>query len=151
MVPVGGADLIPTFVALLGIHLDITVIIDARKEGNQKLSNLAHKGYLNQKRIITLNEITKTKLADIEDIFTIDDYLKIYNEAFGEEIKKEDLTGTDQIVNQIARFKAVSRFNHGKPADYFLRNRDKFLDSISDKTLENFETLFERVNSTFEK
>ncbi|MCD6116689.1 AAA family ATPase [bacterium] len=151
LVPVGGADLIPTFVALLGIHLDITVIIDARKEGNQKLSNLAHKGYLNQKRIITLNEITKTKLADIEDIFTIDDYLKIYNEAFGEEIKKEDLTGTDQIVNKIARFKAVSRFNHGKPADYFLRNRDKFLDSISDKTLENFETLFERVNSTFEK
>jgi len=151
LVPVGGADLIPTFVALLGIHLDITVIIDARKEGNQKLSNLAHKGYLNKKRIITLNEITKTKLADIEDIFTIEDYLNIYNEAFGEKIKKEDLTGDDQIVNQIARFKAVPRFNHGKPADYFLRNRDKFLDSLSDKTLDNFETLFERVNSTFEK
>jgi predicted ATP-dependent endonuclease of OLD family len=36
LIPVGGADLIPTFVALLGIHLDLTVVVDARKEGNQK-------------------------------------------------------------------------------------------------------------------
>jgi predicted ATP-dependent endonuclease of OLD family len=37
LVPVGGADLIPTFVALLGNHLDVTVIVDSRKEGHQKL------------------------------------------------------------------------------------------------------------------
>ncbi len=148
LVPVGGADLIPTFVALLGIHLDITVIIDARKEGNQKLSNLANKGYLNTKKIITLNEITKTKLADIEDLFSIEDYLRIYNESFGENIKIEDLQGNDQVVNKIARFKGVPRFNHGKPADYFLRNRDKILPTLSDETLSNFEKLFERVNST---
>jgi len=151
LVPVGGADLIPTFVALLGIHLDITVIIDARKEGNQKLSNLANKGYLKKTRIITLNEITKSKLSDIEDIFSIDDYLKIYNETFGEKIKKEDLSGTDQVVNQIARFKSIPRFNHGKPADYFLRNRDKILTNLSEASLDNFEALFERVNSTFDQ
>lgn len=46
IVPVGGADLIPTFIALLGIHLDITVLIDSRKEGNQKVNNLSEKGYL---------------------------------------------------------------------------------------------------------
>lgn len=149
LVPVGGADLIPTFVALLGIHLDITVIIDARKEGNQKLSNLANKGYLNTRKIITLNEITKTKLADIEDLFSNNDYLKIFNETFGEEIKIEDLQGNDQIVNKIARFKGIPRFNHGKPADYFLRNRDKILPNLNNETLDNFEKLFERVNSTF--
>ena len=131
LVPVGGADLIPTFVALLGIHLDITVIIDARKEGNQKLSNLANKGYLNSKKIITLNEITKTKLADIEDLFSIEDYINIYNDSFKENIKIEDLQGNDQIVNRIARLKGVPRFNHGKPADYFLRNRDKILPNLS--------------------
>jgi len=49
LVPVGGADLIPTFVALLGNHLDVTVIVDSRKEGHQKLTNLAMKGYLKDK------------------------------------------------------------------------------------------------------
>ena len=151
LVPVGGADLIPTFVALLGIHLDITVVIDARKEGNQKLSNLANKGYLNTKKIITLNEITKTKLADIEDLFSIEDYLKIYNDSFGENIKIEALQGNDQIVNRIARLKGIPRFNHGKPADYFLRNRDKILPTLSNDTLNNFEKLFEKVNSTYNK
>lgn len=149
LVPVGGADLIPTFVALLGIYLDITVIVDARTEGNQKLSSLASKGYLKKSRIITLNEIMQTKLADIEDLFSADDYLAIYNAALEDHVKKENLQGTDQIVNQIARYNGVQRFNHGKPADYFLRNRDRILDDLSDETLNNFESLFMRANETF--
>ena len=151
LVPVGGADLIPTFVALLGIHLDLTVVIDARKEGNQKLANLSKKGYLKSKRIITLNEIVNSKLADIEDLFSIQDYLKLYNDSFGKNHKVEDLKGSDQIVNQIARLEGVPRFNHGKPADIFLRKRDKYLDSLSEETLNNFEKLFDKVNETFDK
>lgn len=150
LVPVGGADLIPTFVALLGTHLDVTVVIDARKEGNQKLSNLAHKGYLKSKKIIALSEITGNSLADIEDIFDPEDYLKIYNDVYGKEHKVDDLQGVDQIVNKIARIEGITRFNHGKPADHFLRNRDKFLDMLSDSTLDNFERLFIRINDTYE-
>lgn len=149
LVPVGGADLIPTFIALLGIHLDITVVIDSRKEGNQKLSNLAHKGYLKSKRIITLNEITGGKLADIEDLFDQNDYIKLYNDSFGRSIIPTDLIGSDQIVCQIARFEGMDRFNHGKPADTFLRNRTVYLDDLSETTLGNFEILFERINATF--
>ncbi len=151
LIPVGGADLIPTFVALLGIHLDLTVIIDARKEGNQKLSNLSNKGYLKSKRIITLNEITGSKLADIEDLFSSQDYIDLYNDSFNKKHKVEELKGSDQIVNQIARLEEIPRFNHGKPADVFLRNRDKYLDNISVETLDNFEKLFETVNATFEE
>jgi hypothetical protein len=44
IVPVGGADMVPTFVALLGLHLDVTVLVDARKSGHQRLSALAHRG-----------------------------------------------------------------------------------------------------------
>ena len=120
LVPVGGADLIPTFVALLGNHLDVTVIVDSRKEGHQKLSNLASNGYLKDKRIITIGEIISTKLADIEDLFDMTDYLEIYNKAFSKNIQITDLIGTDQIVNKIARFEKIDRFDHGKPADYFL-------------------------------
>ncbi len=31
VVPVGGADLIPTFVALVGHNLDVTILIDSRR------------------------------------------------------------------------------------------------------------------------
>lgn len=148
LVPVGGADLIPTFVALLGNHLDVTVVIDARKEGNQKLSSLASKGYLNGKRIITIGEILSTKLADIEDLFEVNDYLKIYNKVFGKTYKDTDLQGTDQIVSKIARLEGIDRFDHGKPADYFLRNKLEILPKLSASTLTNFENLIQRINAT---
>lgn len=151
LIPVGGADLIPTFVALLGIHLDLTVVVDARKEGNQKLANLSKNGYLKSKKIITLNEIVASKFADIEDLFSESDYLKLYNDTFDKTHKPEDLKGSDQIVNKLARFEGIPRFNHGRPADVFLRNRDKYLDKLSDETLNNFEKLFEKINDTFEE
>jgi predicted ATP-dependent endonuclease of OLD family len=151
LIPVGGADLIPTFVALLGIHLDVTVVIDSRKEGNQKLSNLASKGYLKDKRIITIGEILSKKLADIEDLFEIDDYLKIYNNTFGKSHKSANLHGTDPIISRIARFEGITRFEHGKPADYFIRNKVDILPKLSNVTLTNFENLIERINKTFGK
>ena len=148
LVPVGGADLIPTFVALLGNHLDITVIVDSRKEGHQKLSNLASKGYLHNQRIITIGEILSLKLADIEDLFAPEDYLHIYNKTFGKSLQLSHLQGKEQIVIQIARKEGVDRFDHGKPADYFLRNKIEILPILSSVTLDNFEKLIIRVNST---
>lgn len=148
LVPVGGADLIPTFVSLLGNHLDVTVLIDARKEGNQKLSNLAAKGYLNGKRIITIGEILSVNLADIEDLFELGDYLNIYNKVFGKAHKETDLKGTDQVVSKIARLEGIDRFDHGRPADYFLRNKIEILAKLSTISLDNFERLIERINNT---
>jgi hypothetical protein len=151
IVPVGGADLIPTFIALLGIHLDLTVLVDSRKEGNQKISSLASKGYLSNKRIITINEITKTKYADIEDLFTLEDYLALYNLTFKKKHKSEDLVGSDPIVNRLARLENIDRFDHGKPADTLLRNKEQILKNLSKTTLDNFESLFDRINKTLKK
>ena len=141
--------MIPTFVALLGIHLDVTVVIDARKEGNQKLSNLALKGYLQGKRIITMGEIVSSKLADIEDLFEENDYLNIYNKTFKKATKPTDLQGSDQIVSKIARHEGIDRFDHGRPADYFLRNKIDILSNLSEVTLVNFENLIDKINATF--
>ena len=149
LVPVGGADLIPTFVALLGNHLDVTVLLDARKEGNQKLSNLASKGYLEGKRIITIGEIVGAKLADIEDLFEVNDYLNIYNKAFKKTHKVSDLQGSDQLVCKLARLESIDRFDHGRPADYFLRNKIDILPTLTETTLVNFENLIRRINQTF--
>lgn len=146
--PLGGADVIPAFVALLGNHLDVTVVVDARKEGHQKLAGLAKAGFLGEKRIVTIGEITNTKMADVEDLFAKDDYVVLYNAAFGRTIAAADLMGTDPIVHQIARKEGVARYDHNAPAEVLLRERAKRIAALSDETLVAFEALFKRINGT---
>lgn len=148
IVPVGGADLVPTFVALLGNHLNVTVLVDSRKGGHQRLETMAEGGYLDKKRIILIGDIVKSKVADIEDLFEIDEYLRLYNRAFGKSLKAGDLKGSDPIVSRIARHEKVDRFDHGRPADVLLREREAFLSKLSDETLGRFETLFDVINKT---
>ena len=148
IMPLGGADVIPAFVALLGNHLDVTVVVDARKEGHQKLTALAKAGFLGEKRIITIGEVAGRKMADIEDLFAKDDYVALYNAAFGQKIKAADLKGNDPIVRQIARKEGVERYDHNAPAEVLLRERAKRVAALSDETLDAFEALFKRINGT---
>jgi hypothetical protein len=149
LIPVGGIDLIPTFVALLGNHLDMTVLIDSQREGYQKLSNLSSKGFLSENRIITMGNILGKKFADIEDLFDVDDYLKLFNRAFKKNINKSELVGNDPIVNQISRFLKIPKFDHGLPADNLLHYRDELLPTFSNVTFDQFERLFSKINLTF--
>ncbi len=148
IVPVGGADAVPTFVALLGHHLDVTVVVDSRRDGHQRLGRLAAEGYLKKQRIILVGDVLGQKLGDVEDLFTPGEYLELYNKAFGAALKEADLPGSDPIVTRIARHLGVERFDHGRPADVLLRERDTVLPKLSDATLKRFEALFERINRT---
>ena len=151
IVPVGGADLIPTFVALLGNHLKVTVLVDSRKEGNQRLDRMAKDGYLEKQRIILVGEILGRKTGDIEDLFEEDEYLSLYNKAFGKAIKAKDLKGNDPIVARIARHEGVDRYDHGRPADVLLREREAVLSKLSEDTMKRFESIFNRINETLRK
>ncbi len=148
IVPVGGADAVPTFVALLGHHLDVTVVVDSRRDGQQKLSKMANEGYLSKHRIVLIGDVLGKKLGDVEDLFEPGEYLALYNKAFGASLTETDLQGTDPIVQKIARHLGIERFDHGRPADLLLRERDRILPTISHETLKRFETLFERINKT---
>jgi hypothetical protein len=148
IVPVGGADLIPTFVALLGNHLKVTVLVDSRKEGNQRLERMAKDGYLEKQRIILVGDVLGRKSADIEDLFEESEYLGLYNRAFGKAITATGLNGYDPIVARIARHEGVNRYDHGRPADVLLRERDAVLSTLSEDTLKRFEDLFGRINKT---
>jgi hypothetical protein len=148
LVPVGGADLIPSFVALLGNHLEVTVLLDSRKEGNQRLTKLVDQGILARNRIIAVGDIIGKKCADTEDLFEPSEYLRLYNQAFNVSLTEADLVGNDAIVTQIARHNKQERFDHGRPADVLLRQRDSFLPTLSPATLDRFETLFRRINET---
>lgn len=146
--PVGGGDKVPTFVALLGTHLDITVLVDASVNGNQRLSHMAAAGHLSAQRIITPAQITGAKEGDIEDLFHADDYVDLYNLALGQAVKAKDLKGDDPIVRRISRH--VGEFGHNVPADHFLRNRDTLLPKLRPETLDRFEKMIEKINGTLE-
>ena len=148
IVPVGGADAVPTFVALLGSHLKITVLVDSRKEGHQRLERMSKDGYLEKKRIILVGEVLGQKTGDIEDLFEVAEYLVLYNKAFGKTLKEKDLKGTAPIVARIARSEGVERFDHGRPADVLLREREGILSKLGEATLKRFEDLFARINKT---
>ena len=85
------------------------------------------------KQIVMVGDVLARKLSDIEDVFTIDDYLLLYNRASGTSIVSTDLKGTDPVVSRIARHQGVDRFDHGRPADVLLRHRDELLPKFSEE------------------
>jgi len=147
VIPVGGIDKVPTFVALLGNHLDITVVVDASVGGNQKLAEMAKRGYLKAKRVITPATATATGEADIEDLFDVTDYLGLINRVEGTSLTPSALQGTDPVVRRVER--ALGHpFSHQRPADELLRGRDSILNALSAQTLDRFEKLISEVNGT---
>ena len=146
ILPAGGATNIPTFVALVGPSLDVTVLVDGAAATSQKIRNLMKRGLLHNKRLLTPNAATTTKDADIEDLFTDEDYLKLYNPDRDTNLKSSDLQGTDRITKRIER--AAGKFDHNKPARYLLHNRNTLLSQLSETTLDRFEQLIVAINKT---
>jgi hypothetical protein len=145
IVPAGGAGKVATFVALLGPKLRVTVLVDAEAKLNQELTSLITKGLLQAQRLITVGQVTGSKRADIEDLFTVEEYLAMYNAAFGTTASPDDLD-PDKSLPIVKRFGAD--FDHGLPAEQMLRDPAKFVDSLSKETLKRFEKLFGFVNRT---
>jgi hypothetical protein len=81
--PVGGTSEVPTFVALLGSDLNVTVVVDADAKMNQRLTDPVAKGLLTSQRLVTMGEVIDKAKADIEDLLAVDEYLALYNNAFG--------------------------------------------------------------------
>lgn len=149
VLPAGGVTNVPSFVALMGPKLDITVFVDGGANGLQRLNHLATQGLLKAKRLLTVDDVTGNKNNDIEDLFAPADYLKLlYNPAFSATLLVSKLVTGNRIIDRIARTQGAPFTDHGKPADYLLRNRDKVLDKLSDATLDNFEMAIKKINAT---
>jgi predicted ATP-binding protein involved in virulence len=146
LTPVGGASGVPAFVALLGSRLSVTVLVDADAKVNQRLTDMVAKGLLESQRLVTVGQVLGRSTADIEDLFTVDEYLALYNKALGASLKPTDLPGDGPIVRRIQR--QAGPFDHGRVAEVLLREPEPFLSSLSEETLEHFGELFELVNGT---
>lgn len=91
IVPVGGVDKLPTFVALLGVNLNVAVILDGAAGGSQKLNAMVERGLIQAKAIIPLATITGSKEADIEDMFDEAWYLKLVRDSGTGHVTKSKL------------------------------------------------------------
>jgi len=145
ILPAGGATNIPTFVSLVGPHLDVTVLADSDTKGMQRVTNMIEKKLLAGHRLIMANVATDSDQADIEDLFSQGDYLKLYNKTFGSAIKIGDLPNGKRIVKRIeAHIKDA--FIHGKVAEILLRHHHEI--TFTDTSLDHFAKLIKTINET---
>ncbi len=154
IVPVGGMDKVATFISLLrGNDLQIVCLLDSFNDAKSKakLDDITKGKIINSKNILYFDQFVNTNKADIEDLFAKDDYLKLFNKAFDEyeNIKVKDLNqDINQILIQIAKIIKKDRFNHYRPANQ-LAKMGVDIDYFSTETIDNFEKVFEKVNSIF--
>lgn len=146
IVPVGGLDRIPTFVALLGAQLNVAVVLDVAAGGTQKVNSLVNRGIIAGEKLIPLTDFTNTAEADIEDLFDVDFYLRLLERAGSTSVKPKQLKGTGRILKRVEAVTGVS-FDHYRPARYLLEHQVELLKEVNDATIERFEKLFRRANA----
>jgi predicted ATPase len=156
IVPVGGLEKVATFVSLLrGSDLNLACLLDSSIDPSSKsrIDNLIHEKIIKQNRIIFFDQfIDGHNEADIEDLFSKDDYLKHFNAAFHEfeNIKIGSLNEKiPRIVLQLNKHLSVQRYNHYRPANYLACSSAKVGD-FSEITLNRFEAAFREINRLFE-
>ena len=156
IVPVGGLDKVSTFISLLrGSKLNVACLLDTftDQKGKQKVDDLIMYKIIKEKNIRFFNEFANNgkTTADIEDLFTKEEYLKLFNAAFDKEfsVKLTDLDATvDTVIKQINKAINMDRFNHYRPANKLNQiGTDKSY--FSAKTLDNFEKIFIEINKLF--
>jgi len=146
LVPAGGIDKIPTFIALLGTQLNLAVIVDGRAGGNQRIDSMVQRGLLEPSKLFPLTEITGSREADLEDMFEPGLYLQFLRGSGVADLRVKDLPPGQRIVRRVEQ--ALGRkFDHYLPAAHFLQNQGPLLSGIADKTLDRFERLFEKINT----
>ncbi len=145
VLPAGGATNIPTFVSLVGPHLDVTVLADSDTKGMQRVMNMIERKLLAGQRLIMASVASDVDHADIEDMFSEGDYLKLYNKTYGSSIKVGDLPRGDRIVKRIESH-IGNEFVHGRVAEILLRHHHEF--TFTDTSLDRFAALALAINET---
>ena len=153
--PVGGADKVPTFVALIGAqtNLNVAVLVDYQKKDKQSIEDLYKRKLLKKQSVLTYADYVDATEADIEDMFTPDFYLKLVNGEYGSSIGVSDIqTKHSRILCRLERhidahpLPQGAKFNHYRPARYFSDNISSLGHEISDQELGRFERIFGALN-----
>lgn len=153
IVPVGGLDKVATFISLLrGNDLNMVCLLDTfiDQKGKKRLEDLIKDKIIKEKQIKFFDQyIDRLNIAEIEDMFEIEEYLKLFNEEFSKDytsISKEEIDINKPIIPQINHIIQKNRFNHYRPSRY-LTSLCVGKDYFSESTLARFEALFKDINN----
>jgi hypothetical protein len=151
MIPVGGADNMPAFVALLGRRLKVSALIDGAKTSSKlaRVQSAARDNGVPETSIIACSQVGSDLpgTADIEDLFEAEDYLRLYNWTFDTKLAVADLAKTTEPI--LRRLEGVvGKFDHALPAHVLTERREEFFASVKPTTVSRFEKLFELLNRT---
>lgn len=149
IVPVGGADKIATFISLMrGNELSTVCLLDTftDQSAQARLKRMVEQKIIADKKILFYHTVINQTFADIEDLFSKEEYLTLYNGAFGTTVQMSDLDADKPIMAQLKRINGKA-FNHYSPANYMAKNIGSL--AFSEETLERFEKLFKLVNEKF--
>ena len=153
--PVGGADKVPTFVALIGAQpdLNVAVLIDFHKQHRQGIENLYKSKLLKQRKVLTYAEYVEGQEADIEDMFGPELYLQLVNGAFGSTIGLIDLVSEHpRVLSRLERYLKENSlpdnatFNHYRPARYLVENIGSLESNLDEAVLGRFQRAFDALN-----
>lgn len=151
IVPVGGADKIATFISLMrGNELSTVCLLDTFTDqgAEVRLKRMVEQKIIADKKILYYHSIIGQTFADIEDLFSKEEYLALYNGAFGASVRISDLDMDKPIMLQLKRLNGNKSFNHYSPANYMAKNVGIL--SFSGETIGRFEKLFSMVNKKFD-
>lgn len=153
IVPVGGLDKVATFISLLrGNDLNMVCLLDTfiDQKGKKRLEDLIKDKIIKEKQIKFFDQyINRLNIAEIEDMFEIEEYLKLFNEEFSKDytsISKDEIDINKPIIPQINHIIQKNRFNHYRPSRY-LTSLCVGKDYFSESTLARFEALFKDINN----
>lgn len=154
--PVGGADKVPTFVALLGSQkkLKLATLIDLQQKDKQSIENLYKRKLLKKSNVLTFADFTAKPESDIEDMFDAEFYLGLVNGEFKPAKAVVAATLNSNLPRMVARLEQYfdqnplggdAQYNHYRPARYFAENPSR-CGPVPEPTLARFEQAFAALN-----
>ena len=157
--PVGGADRVPAFVALIGSQksLNVATLIDIQKSHGQMIENLYKKKLLKKSHVLTFADFSSKAEADIEDMFEADFYLRLVNAEFEKDLSRPIVMADLSLVRprillsleehfKSNPLKEGRGFSHYRPARHFVEQANLLSQHLTPTTLDRFEAAFRSLN-----
>ena len=158
IIPVGKAENLPAFVSLLGEnYTSLAVLMDVTPTNRERIEHINETMAADHRTPVKWVEVTRVRDADIEDLLDPVFYLRLVNEAYSDDLPEpitlRMISGRNARVGERVRNYfaandiADGEFDSYKPAAHFLQNHGALREEISDVTMENVASMFDRINS----
>jgi predicted ATPase len=145
--PVGGADKLAAFVALMGGNkLNVAALMDVAKQDRQRVDNLLARHLLESNHLVRVSQFCERAEADIEDLLPPALYVGAVRECLATEGAALDLGSLPQGPRIVKRIESAlgRRFDHYAAAVRILPILESAPD---DDAIRRFDALFATVNA----